>query len=88
MASLGEIDHMSDQVEEDVVCSKEGGGNDRCSAFGVLQACWTVLKDLTCSQYWLCNSDVMYACIILYNMIIEKETMLLISNINNVILAH
>ncbi|XP_047979149.1 uncharacterized protein LOC125221063 [Salvia hispanica] len=42
-------------------------------AFGMLQAQWAALKGLTRLWYEDCIADVMYACLIMHNMIVENE---------------
>ncbi|KAL1536226.1 hypothetical protein AAHA92_28909 [Salvia divinorum] len=42
-------------------------------AFGVLQARWAVVKGPTRLFYPECIADLMYACIIMHNMIVENE---------------
>ncbi|XP_047942960.1 uncharacterized protein LOC125189766 [Salvia hispanica] len=42
-------------------------------AFGVLQSRWAIVKGPTCFWYKEVIADVMYACIIMHNMIVEQE---------------
>lgn len=41
--------------------------------FGVLQSRFAILKSLARFWYTSCLADIMYACIILHNMIVEDE---------------
>ena len=70
-------DHVPSKAEEDVVFSKiedsvelKHGG---VVIWGMLQACWEIIKHLANLWYrsWLC--DVMYACITIHNMRIEDD---------------
>ncbi|XP_047965850.1 uncharacterized protein LOC125210335 [Salvia hispanica] len=52
---------------------QESARKDEERAFGVLQSQWAIVKSLT--RFWLKEviADVMYACSIMHNMIVEQE---------------
>ena len=52
---------------------QEAARKDVERAFGVLQARWAAVKGPTWLWYDDCIADVMYACIIMHNMIVENE---------------
>ncbi|XP_057775380.1 uncharacterized protein LOC130994348 [Salvia miltiorrhiza] len=52
---------------------QEAARKDAERAFGVLQARWTMIRGPSCLWYKENITDIMYACIILHNMIIEDE---------------
>ncbi|XP_047949255.1 uncharacterized protein LOC125195101 [Salvia hispanica] len=74
---LGSIDY--DQFAQFVrgeSCLRQSGESARKDverAFGVLQSRWAILKGPTRFWYKEVIADVMYACIIMHNMIVEQE---------------
>ncbi|XP_047942911.1 uncharacterized protein LOC125189704 [Salvia hispanica] len=73
---LGSIDYdqASARTKEDIPCDRqEAARKDVERAFGVLQSRWAVVKGPS-RQWYIPNiGDVMYACIIMHNMIVENE---------------
>ncbi|XP_047940286.1 uncharacterized protein LOC125187696 [Salvia hispanica] len=55
------------------VAKQKGARKDMERAFGVLQSQWEIVKGPT--RFWFKEviADVMYACIILHNMIVKQE---------------
>ena len=52
---------------------QESARKDVERAFGVLQSRWAIVKGPTRFWYKEVIADVMYACIIMHNMIVEQE---------------
>ena len=52
---------------------QEGARKDVELAFGVLQSRWAIVKGPTRLWFKEVTADVMYACIILHNMIVEQK---------------
>ncbi|XP_042067177.1 uncharacterized protein LOC121810479 [Salvia splendens] len=74
MACVREDYRMSDNAEEVVVCQKqEAARKDVEHAFGVLQARWGIVKGAACGWHRPLIADIMYACIIMHNMIDDDE---------------
>ncbi|XP_047949147.1 uncharacterized protein LOC125194981 [Salvia hispanica] len=55
------------------VAKQEAARKDVERAFGVLQSWWAIVKGPTRLWFKEVIADVMYACIILHNMIVEQE---------------
>lgn len=52
---------------------QEGARKDGERAFGVLQKCWAIIRHPARLWEWEQLADIMYACVILHNMIVEDE---------------
>ncbi|XP_047943190.1 uncharacterized protein LOC125190032 [Salvia hispanica] len=68
---LGSID--SGDMRVLFAAKQEGARKDVELAFGVLQSRWAIVKGPTRLWFKEVTADVMYACIILHNMIVEQK---------------
>ena len=74
MARLCEDDqHANDDRKAYFAKRQESAYKDVERAFGVLQSRWAAIKGPTRLWDVGCIDDIMYACIILHNMIVEDE---------------
>ena len=74
MARFHEDDHMSHNSEVGIVYPKAGGGSERRgTCIQSLPSRWSIVKGLAYLWHRPMIFNIMYACIIMHNIIVENE---------------